>query len=732
MNDAEDIRRVFRPLIKFWWFILIGGLMGLGKGYQKFNTALPSYQARASIKVNDQFTEASKFMEELENFSYVGDKLDVLALIRSKYMISRAIDSLDIDVYYYVHERENMHNLYPRPPFKLDYTLHYSEYRDQVFELEYISDDSLLIKDPITEVISIPLKWGETYQTNAYTFTLCKTNHARSGFRPGSYGFMINSKEGLIEDLGNMDDLLVRLQYEKASIINMYAWHDAPELAADFSNALTNAYISHYLEKKLSDARQTLRSIDEELLLREQELFKAEEEMAKFETQTMVWDLGTEAFSNLELRAEMGIMRLNLEMKYQDLRNLLKAVQQDTLVDEIALNYKAIGDGVFMDALKELNFLVRSKKQLVKYYVPDHPKILTHNRKLVNIKGSIIRRTKKTLMSNVAQMHTIDQAMEVMKKRYETLPEKEEKLGQLKREVERRKNAFVILLEKRIEAAISSAADFHYHKILEVGYAPADPIKPLKHVHLGVNALMGVLYTIAFIFIVRFLLNVLTIESDITELSDIPLLGSVTQPPVSSDNILPDFVGLATELHLDPAIRMVGVTAWKKGDGKRPSALHLAKAAASAGINTLLIDSHRDASFFVEQLGLTHSQGMQQSLSKKIAIESFIQPSKFPLLSVLLSGNAGPQGEISPIFHPQMMPSIQSLKTKYDLIILTLPFLKEEKTAITWIKPCDLTLVVGKILGTRPGHVKKAEALLVEHNIPNTYYWLVRRKFIRL
>ena len=122
---------------------------------------------------------------------------------------------------------------------------------------------------------------------------------------------------------------------------------------------------------------------------------------------------------------------------------------------------------------------------------------------------------------------------------FSELPEKEKRLRAIERQQSIKENLFLLLLQKREEAAISLAVTAPSVKIVDYGLTDVKPISPKKMVVMGIAGLLGIFLPFAFFYIKFAMDNSIHDSSDFKKSStSIPLVAEI--PHFKDDRVFTD------------------------------------------------------------------------------------------------------------------------------------------------------------------------------------------------
>lgn len=730
MNDSEDIRRIFRPLIQRWYLIVLGALLGTAKGWTSFHEAIPSYQCRATIQINDKHSSLAKYMEDFEDFSMTGKYEVELSMMRSKHVAWEGLKTLDLEVFYFKHERGHFRNLYGQAIFSLEIEGDNPDLMDQLIEFDLKRDGRLNLKLPGEEGQMIESKLGDVLTMDGLSLRILPDSTNSQTFYPGRYAFQLNSKQGLLESLANMEVLWIRLQNEKTPIINLYTWNEVPTLAADVANAVAHAYIRFYLNNKLELAGWSLTAVDQQLDSLQARMIQVERQIAEFQGRHLAWNSEQAIKEQQSMMKDLNRIRLNHQFHLNALENLNEGLVEDSIQKLLPRTYESLRDQGFVNGLREWEKWSLKRQEFSSRLTDLHPGMVSLDSLLKGLLRDIQERIAITQQQQEQKVGRIDLSIQGAEKRILELIQLEKELLALQREAADLDLAYMELIDKRTEAVISAAANIHFHRMLEHAMPPIEPIKPVFHVVVGLNGLMGALYAILLIVLYRLLLSRMSHPSDLSIVSRMPRLPSLTHLPPSIEKTNQELLRLASDLHFRQGIRWVNVLSYSSKEGSAQIATHLAGAFAAIGMKTLLIDADVFRQGITMAHGISDRDGITQVLMENQPPLSVIIPSEIEGLDVLGWGWNDASSPAQLLHHVDLPPLMQRFKQEYDYVVIHLPAMSHSQDAWSLLPFGDITLYTVKNHLSKFGQIKKMEQILEDVSAPQPHllFWWVKRQ----
>jgi tyrosine-protein kinase len=226
----------------------------------------------------------------------------------------------------------------------------------------------------------------------------------------------------------------------------------------------------------------------------------------------------------------------------------------------------------------------------------------------------------------------------------------------------------------------------NYLEILETASLPTFPIAPNVTQSVLLAAIVGSLLAVAGAFLVEFLDDSVKSPDELSQLLQLPTLGSIA--PIPSVNEQKLIVALAphspiTEAYrilrtniqfssLDKPIKSILVTSPGPVDGKSVTAANLAVVMAQAGLRTILVDSDLRKPTQHRIFGLTNDVGLTNGLMTQSKLDGFARPTKVENLRVITTGPLPPNP--AEVLGSERMRALKAqLEAEADILIFDSP-----------------------------------------------------------
>ncbi|NRA93067.1 MAG: polysaccharide biosynthesis tyrosine autokinase, partial [Psychroserpens sp.] len=340
--------------------------------------------------------------------------------------------------------------------------------------------------------------------------------------------------------------------------------------------------------------------------------------------------------------------------------------------------------------INEFNLAVLDREKLANSGGSQNPAVILAQATINDLKGNVL----KSLKSYGQQLQVSRGQFEGRNRRFAgkvaQLPEDEKLLRAIERQQEIKESLYLLLLQKREEAAINLAITEPSIKVVDYALSSSSPISPKKRVAYAVAILAGLLIPFGVLYIIFMLDTKVHGKDDIQRLNNkIPIIAEI--PDIvkkekalfddpndrtvlaESFRILSSNVNYLLPVAEDKKGRVIFCTSTIKGEGKTFISINLSLALSSMNKKVLLIGAdlrnpqiHSHTKFDKNTVGLSDYLHDGSSDWRSYLIKGF---ENHEYHDILLSGNI-PPNPTSLLTHGRFESLIEEAKESYDYIII--------------------------------------------------------------
>jgi len=341
---------------------------------------------------------------------------------------------------------------------------------------------------------------------------------------------------------------------KNTNIIEINCENINPKLASIIANNTASVFVEESRSINRSRASEAKRFIEEQLIEKESELERVEEEKLQYKQQENILYLDEETRINIEQLA--NFQSQEIENNNQIVENRAKLVEVHRQLEKQAETYISsetiTTNPVVRELQSQLTALEIQLPTLLEKYAKGNPQISeieikireTKNKiseKVAEIVGSKVSTRNPIYQSLLAQVVTLETtliSLETKKEslassvkeyesRLEKLPDKELHLARLERAVIVSENIYIILLEKYQEARINEVMELGDIRVIDEARIPKNPIKPNKRLNLAIGGILGIMLGVMLTFFLEYMDNTIKTTEDVEHALNLPILGVI-------------------------------------------------------------------------------------------------------------------------------------------------------------------------------------------------------------
>ncbi|MFC0604062.1 GumC family protein [Winogradskyella pulchriflava] len=534
-----------------------------------------------------------------------------------------------------------------------------------------------------------------------------------------------------VEAIGDLSDLL------KLSIKG-----ESKELSEKILNTLMTVFDDDGITDRKLVSQRTIDFIEERFVFLAQELDSIEINQEVFKEKNNIVDIATDAELGLEQRAqsEEELFRLQNQLTLSKLldNSLNTNSESDLLPANIGIENTGINA-----LISEYNLAVINRDKLVSSAGANNPTVRLAESRVADLKSNINRSIKAYTNQLETSLRQSKSRNQKFAGRVSQIPEQERLFKAIQRQQKIKESLYLLLLQKREEAAINLAITEPSIKIVERALSGTYPISPKPRIVYAGALLGGLLIPFGVLYLMFMLNTKLNSKEDIIKVSSkIPVIGEIPdfkkRKDIIFDNpndlspIAESFRILSSNVnYILPPVegekkgKVVYCTSSIKGEGKTYVSLNLSLALSSINERVLLIGADlRNPQIHVlinedkRKFGLSDYLYDPDFNWRSAIIKGF---DKHPHHNIILSGNI-PPNPANLLTNGRFEKLIEEARDEYDYIIVdTAPTVLVTDTLLI-SNLADATIYIARANYTEKNLLKFSKELNESGRLKNIAY----------
>ena len=732
VNQTEviNISEIIKPYVRRWkWFFLSVILFSV-LAYLFLKTRTAVYETVSTVLIKDSKNSAGgqdfAMLKDLSGFGRINsDGVDnELEIFKSKRMMQSVIKDLGMETDVFL------------PGFYKDTELYgedspiivkiVKEEGDKHLKLPVnltikgnqlllFSDEIGSINSRFNQLISLPGAKIMILRNNEYKLNPQK-NLDKLIFKVSTLDEKVNYYQGLLSaSLVNKDVTIIKLSMNYPNV----------NKAKKIINHLVTVYNTEAINDKNQESKKTAEFIEERIANVGNDLSSVEVKKEQFKRGNQITDLVTEAEIGLKTSAEARAKQLELASQIELSNSLINFVSKQGDFQVIPNNVGLNNPGAISN-ITAYNQLILERNRLLENATPQNPLVVEVTKQINNLRPTIIQNLQKNRDGLQLAASSYASEQNIISGKISKIPAQEKLFRSIEREQQIKETLYLLLLQKREEIQISLAVTAPKARIVDKAFL-SKQVAPKSSIIIIVGLLLGLLIPLGLIYLFELFDNKVKSKHDIEKLSqgkaiigEIPQLEKGADELIKMNDLSPmaeAFRILITNMNFmlpKKKGKVVFVTSTVKGEGKTFISVNLALTIASPSKKTIIIGSDirnpQLQRYNTSRKGLV---GLTEYLNDdQVNIEEIVHPSSFnPYLDVIYSGSI-PPNPTDLLSNGKYEVLVESLKEKYDYIILDTAPLMLVTDSFLISEVADVTLYI-----TRSKYTEKALIDFANKNI---------------
>lgn len=707
-DQAINIKQEVSKYLNYLPLIILSVLFALVVAFLYLRYTDKKYNTTSVVKILDNSKSGFKMpTDAISLFANTRVNLDnEIEMIRSYDLLSKAVDQLDLQHLYLTHGNIKETDAGSDVPFKIKW----SGTKEEIDNLQLEAEIDINAKGYYLNGTKDIKKYGVPYKFKNQTLSII-ANDTLPLSKVNKYKFIKRKKSSVVAMLkANLTISPVAKQSELLSI--SYTGTNANQTAK-----IVNTIVQLFNEDGIEDRKQihakTIEFVNNRFEYLFNELDSIEQYKAKYKKEQKLSSFIGDAGALLATKSTAE-MELNKAITQQELSKILLTTIQANSGNELLPSNIGLEQVDLEGLVSQYNELLLQKKRLIQGAGPKHKDVLTVENTIAELALSIKKslETYKKVLST--QIVSLEKVLRNEDEKYAALPYQEKVIRSIERQQEIKEALYIILLQKREEAAVNIAILSPSVKIVDKAQINENPVSPKPTIiYLGAF-LVGLLLPVGSLYVYFLLDTKIHNKYDINKiLKDVPVIAELPHIADGDDKMIEDndrsvlsesFRVLRTNtdylLNEVKGTPVVFTTSTIKGEGKTFVSMNLAITLSSLGKKIILVGADLRNPQLHKMLNISkHKMGLSNFLfDRSLTSDAIKENGKDFNLDFIFSGSI-PPNPAELISNGRFAELINELKQNYDYVIVdTAPMLLVTDTSLI-TKYADLVVYV-----TREGY----------------------------